>query len=438
MSTSQTAHVDPAVDISPRDVSAAAAAENSESELLNRINGTETQERDSIDSEASLHFFVAKLSSVSLLETVERRTVEACVEAETADIAAAAQESLEEARVLAQLTEELDALSTEDAELRALVESNEVLLAFAQKTSAAVAELRRTNDTQAAALAIVQEKLLATSARLADMPAAQLGEFASNVAALESIVLGSDGTSAEPLGESESRKSNASTTRPQLLAAWDATVESTQPAAAGSPSDEQLRSVSFKSFNARCAAAAVRHQQAVLMIDTLFQNHEAKLMSSVEDKEATLAQLQAAFDKEMKALEAPRRQLKQIEDEQHYHIRRGTFIKERSDRVSHDELVAERVKGKHNHLCSDLIKVQADINIVSNEVRDLRRSLEDAKRSTQIGADELLAKRKDLDGEAAALASMRQVLEAESDDLKHLKKDVSIVLQLVRLNNKTA
>ena len=119
-------------------------------------------------------------------------------------------------------------------------------------------------------------------------------------------------------------------------------------------------------------------------ITTLSQNREIEAVRLSDEGAKIKGELRSSFEVEISALD----------------IRRGTFVKARQTSVTHDELVAKRVKGKHNVLCSDMVRWQADIKVLLGEVRDSKRSLEDNRRSARVECEALEKHARELEADA--------------------------------------
>jgi predicted nucleic acid-binding Zn-ribbon protein len=167
------------------------------------------------------------------------------------------------------------------------------------------------------------------------------------------------------------------------------------------------------------------------------REREAGVLASM--REIHKKSLKWTFDCEAKVLETVRRQHKQVDEEQQFHVRRGTFVKERQVAAfsTHDELLMEKAKSDHTTLCAALLRVQDDISVTKNELADLERTFRDHRREFEVKKHAHDVTLCDLTTDGQTFDAERTKLEEEAEDLKILKQDLTKVLQYVRLHNRT-
>lgn len=360
---------------------------------------------------------VAALASQVGIEAIERAVVIAEEATEWQSIIDVAAVSLEEALLLSNLNSELKSLEDEDEKLRVIIDSQEVLLVFSKETTADIAAHQSALELELPKLEKAKELLSMTQERLRHLPSKNHAVLDKALTAAEKAISGASGDES---------------TRPQLKEAW------TAAAAQGDDDNNDAASLRYEDTFPRCTKAVEHHEELCNTIDALFRNHEAALLELEEKKSHQTEELVAAFEAERRTLEAPHKQLKQVENEQLFHIRRGTFIKERQTSVSHDELLAQRVKSRHTTLCDGKLKAEKEIDFIGNEVRDLKRTLEDLKRVMEDDRNRAASKRHDFTDEQLQASRTRTLLEQEQEDLRLLKTDLTKVLQFVKLKNKTS
>jgi hypothetical protein len=376
------------------------------------LQSSEAQDREDVGAQRDGAIAVAAIAAHVCVEEIERSAViveEANDWQALLDVAAA---ELEQALLLTNLHSELKSLEDEDEKLRVIIESQEVLLAFSKATSIDIAAHEAALDAEMPKLEKAKALLSVTTERLRLLPAKSHAALEASLAATEAAIGGVD---------------DSATTREQLKEAWTA-------ANSGADEPEQFE---YKDAVSRCEKAHKHHEELCNTIDALFRNHEAAILELEANKADQMDELVSTYDVERKALEAPHKQLKQVENEQLFHIRRGTFIKERQTTVSHDELLAQRVKARHTSLCDGKLKAEKEIDFIGNEVRDLKRTLEDLKRVMEEDRNRAASKRHDFTDEQLQASRTRTLLEQEQEDLRVLKTDLTKVLQFVKLKNKS-
>lgn len=424
------------------------ASEEGATSTLPMIESKEAQGRDDIVDSCVQTIAVAVIAANVCQEEVERNEIRTAEAAEWAAQCDSAASALTEALLLSNLESELRSLQDEDEKLSVILEAQEVLLSFSTSAQNDIDTHRAILDVEREKLQTAKALLDVTTRRLAALPVSSHDALDRSVTAVEAVIEGTTTTTTTADGDA-----SASTTRPQLKDAWAASLKSDEdavndvsddPNEVGSSTKKRIPAAlagddrMFEDTTNRCAAALGNHQQLCQTIDALFNNHEITVLGISEKKDREMRDITQSFAIEHRSLEEPRRQLKQVEDEQLFHIRRGTFIKERQSHVSHDELLAQRVKGKHTHLCDSKLKVQREIIDVANDLRDLKRSLEDMKRIMDVQRSATATKRHEFTDEQLQASRTRALLEQENEDLRLLKTDLTKVLHFVKLKNKTS
>lgn len=382
---------------------------------LELLQSSEMRDRDDVGAQRDGAIAVAALASHVCVEEIERAVVVAEEATEWQSLFSFAAVELEHALLLTNLTSELQSLEDEDEKLRVIIDSQEVLLAFSKATTSDIATHEASLETELPKLEKAKALLSVTTDRLRLLPAKSHAAVEKSITAAEVAISGSN---------------DATTTRLQLKEAWDASSSAN--------SVELPDALQYNDAQVRCDKALALHVELCNTVDALFRNHEAAILQLEENKANQMDELVASYETEKKSLEAPQKQLKQVENEQLFHIRRGTFIKERQTSISHDDLLAQRVKARHTSLCDGKLKAEKEIDFIGNEVRDLKRTLEDLKRVMEEDRVRTAAKRHDFTDEQLQASRTRTLLEQEQDDLRLLKTDLTKVLQFVKLKNKAS
>jgi len=153
--------------------------------------------------------------------------------------------------------------------------------------------------------------------------------------------------------------------------------------------------------------------------------------------EAECEEIKKAFDVEMRNLDALERQLKQTEDEQMFHVRRGTFAKPRG---TTKELTQEartiRERKRHDALVDLVYKRQVSVNELEEEIKGLKKDLRGVGKEAADAAAQLEEMHKDAEQELSTLLEQRNALQEEKDDLTDIKANLMHTLQRVKHGRK--
>eukprot|EP00658_Telonema_sp_P-2_P005870 TRINITY_DN12212_c0_g1_i1.p3 TRINITY_DN12212_c0_g1~~TRINITY_DN12212_c0_g1_i1.p3 ORF type:complete len:148 (-),score=64.81 TRINITY_DN12212_c0_g1_i1:469-912(-) len=139
----------------------------------------------------------------------------------------------------------------------------------------------------------------------------------------------------------------------------------------------------------------------------------------------------------MKNLDALERQLKQTEDEQMFHVRRGTFAKTRgSTKEQTQEARTIRERKRHDALVDLVYKRQVSVNELEEEIKGLKKDLRGAGKEAADATTQLEEMHKDAAHDMASLLEQRSALQEEKDDLTAIKANLMHTLQRVKLGRK--
>lgn len=415
---------------------AAVSAETAFLAAMRRIEDQEAEARGEVEAENLDLRWIAQVGCLVRYEAAVRQEFTAREEtAEWEDLLAASRISFEEALEMDVLHAQIREAEKELLETETGIHAQEVLLAFLEKTTAETKTGQEQLATHRAALTASESDLQRVQALLRCVPPADMDTLKGTLDQLDAQIGNPSSSVEEGEGAENASRTADAGAREAALAALCKHWEDAS-GALEAPTTELDGLTSMPALQ-RCETLQERHNALVVRVTDMYSAHESTVKSVTEGKSGLTSELQRLFEKEMKALLIPRKQLQQIEDEQLHHIRRGTFVKERQvDSTTHEQLATRRIHNDHTNLCTKLVALKADIRVVQNEVRDLKRSLDDLESGKTKMRTVLQGKLDEMRSDADSFETMRVKLQEESEDLKSLRVELMKVLQYAKLQKK--
>jgi hypothetical protein len=190
------------------------------------------------------------------------------------------------------------------------------------------------------------------------------------------------------------------------------------------------------SLDTRVSRCEQRYDVAKTSVDERYVRQEQSVKNVLQKKSETIRLLRAAHASESKALEDRRRQLRIHEDEQRFHERRGTFVKERSAHPHVDELKKDQERGRHTVLCGNVLHTQDEVDLVMEQVKGLRRDQCNEKKEHEDRLVDIRRQLRELSSMSSSASSSRAQLEREEQELRELRSELAALLQIVRQRNR--
>ena len=388
----------------------------------------ETAARIVIDTEHDSLFHIAQLGRCVREEDLLRATVQDAEEPRAWQaLVEASRRSFDEALELDDLQSQLREAEKELRETETGIHAEEVLLAYLTETTQQSNQWKAQLENHQQTLQHNQSELARIQALLQSVPPESADVIQQRVDELDTLIH-------QQQDAAEDHKDSTSASGAAVAALgkiWEDAQDALEAATT------ELDALTTMPALQRCEVLQSRHEALVARVTDMYNAHEETVRTVSEAKSTITGELQKLFEKEMKALLIPRKQLQQIEDEQLHHIRRGTFVKERQvDSTTQEQLATKRVHNDHTQLCTKLVALKADIRVVQNEVRDLKRSLDDLESGKSKTRSVLNGKLDEMRADADSFETMRVKLQEESEDLKGLRVELMKVLQYSKLQKK--
>lgn len=174
---------------------------------------------------------------------------------------------------------------------------------------------------------------------------------------------------------------------------------------------------------------AEEERQAEEIIEAKAQISE-NIPAIENDKDDTLANIEALWDDERTHLQAIYQRLLTLNMEQHYHLGRGTHIK--ASGVDYSEVTEKGLESKQARLTADTIATSARLNDIQEDIRELQRHCEQTRgrgRLSEVEFNKMLARKEEI------LAQARERLgeaEAECIELRNVKAELTMALQRLK------
>lgn len=168
--------------------------------------------------------------------------------------------------------------------------------------------------------------------------------------------------------------------------------------------------------------------------ELLVKCEQRKNLATLES-DATLAEIEAAYKKELAALAETRKKLKVLEAEQAFHKRRGTYVKPppapRAKNLDH-----EREADVQTQTCAEIVRERDQEEALKEDVKDLEKRLATAQREAAEEARTLEAQIAELRAANDVVEWDRELLAVENEDLLSLKKEIIHVTNAAKQQRK--
>ncbi|EKG07595.1 hypothetical protein TCSYLVIO_001274 [Trypanosoma cruzi] len=160
---------------------------------------------------------------------------------------------------------------------------------------------------------------------------------------------------------------------------------------------------------------------------------------NTEERDKAKAKLLESVGVEMSKLVETRSRLKQLDDDQRYHFRRGTHVKQRHvSSLKEQDIMKGRVYNDESRQFGDVVLLEDECKDLTEWVNGAKRELEDNKRSYAKEQSELEEQLQVMEDNGKEARELRAFFERENDQLKGLKQDLQHVLIYVRMRNREA
>ncbi|RNF10677.1 uncharacterized protein Tco025E_06757, partial [Trypanosoma conorhini] len=169
----------------------------------------------------------------------------------------------------------------------------------------------------------------------------------------------------------------------------------------------------------------------------LYRVQEEKINNNTDGRENAKAKLRESVEAEMAKLVETRSRLKQLNDDQRYHFRRGTHVKERlvSSQRGRDALRG-RVYNDEAKQFGEFLALEDELKELTEWVKNAKRELEDNKRSYAKEQRELQEQLQVVEDNGKEARELRERFERENEELKSLKQDLQQVLIYARVHHR--
>jgi len=167
--------------------------------------------------------------------------------------------------------------------------------------------------------------------------------------------------------------------------------------------------------------------------ELLMKSEQEKNLAALE-VENTIAEINKSFESEKRQLASTRKQLKALETEQQYHIRRGTYIKDlRNEEKDFD---AEKERDIHNQTCAEVVEETDRLKVLEEDVRGLERAMNLQRKTAAKQLQEVQDKIDEVKAVAEEMEWERELLSLEQEDLAAVKKELIAVTAAVKQQRK--
>lgn len=190
----------------------------------------------------------------------------------------------------------------------------------------------------------------------------------------------------------------------------------------------------------RLTKARERFQAANIEAAEL-QKREKKLNLALDGNDLNDPKLRTpeALNKELARLADVRGRLKQTDNDQLFHIYRGTYVKEwAAPRSRRRDLTKQRVYEDEFKQTADMVALSSEFSELTKEILQGQRELEDNRRSYTEMQDKLKEQLSEVEENGKEAREMRQHLEEENKRLTDLKQDLQRVVRHLRANGAAA
>ncbi|CCW65565.1 unnamed protein product [Phytomonas sp. EM1] len=201
------------------------------------------------------------------------------------------------------------------------------------------------------------------------------------------------------------------------------------------PDEMDWSNINIANLSQRVQEARKISMMTTEKVDMLYANRDEKLNIHTDNREQSKAKLKERFEEEMEGLQDLRSRLKQIKDEHMFHQRRGTaraedrnILSNETKKLNRQHRVAEvenRTSAKVGALSDTLTDLMEECKVLKKQL-DKSQSLSDERKNALEDA------LKKVQEEGSEARDMRQMLEAEQEELSALKADLQGVLHYVR------
>eukprot|EP00743_Colponemidia_sp_Colp-15_P020269 GILK01026223.1.p1 GENE.GILK01026223.1~~GILK01026223.1.p1 ORF type:complete len:326 (-),score=60.62 GILK01026223.1:9-962(-) len=162
---------------------------------------------------------------------------------------------------------------------------------------------------------------------------------------------------------------------------------------------------------------------------------EAAITEASAQSASATEKINAAFEQEMKSLQVMVKKFKQIESEQQFHVRRGTFVKEKSG-LDHKAMAKEKEGKIHSDLCAEAYEKEKRKDIIENEIFGLKKDIDALNKDSGISQSELKVNIATVSEKLSETEEDKSLLEQEREDLLGLKRELTTTIQRVRATRK--
>ncbi|KAL7702467.1 hypothetical protein NQL31_006520 [Lotmaria passim] len=204
------------------------------------------------------------------------------------------------------------------------------------------------------------------------------------------------------------------------------------------PDNMEWAEIDVNNLRQRVDAARAKFVAASEKADALYAQQEEAINETTDAREREKAAIAENHDREMENLDDARTHARQVASEEHYHRHRGTakraqpVVPKEKERQTRQRRVDE-VEFKST---AQVAKMKDDLAELMEEVKILKRQLDDSRETTEKKRRELEAALKVVEDEGADARDMKEKLIKEEEELKELKADLQGVLHYVRAKNR--
>jgi DNA repair exonuclease SbcCD ATPase subunit len=204
------------------------------------------------------------------------------------------------------------------------------------------------------------------------------------------------------------------------------------------PDNMEWAEIDVSNLRQRVDAARVKFVSASEKADALYAQQEEAINETTDAREREKAAIAENHEREMENLHDARAHARQVASEQHYHRHRGTAS--RSQQVVPKEKEVQtrqrRVDEVEFKTTAQVARMKDELAELMEEVKILKRQLDDSREATETKRRELEAALKVVEDEGADAREMKEKLLKEEEELKELKADLQGVLHYVRAKNR--
>ncbi|PBJ71078.1 hypothetical protein BCY84_17411 [Trypanosoma cruzi cruzi] len=191
--------------------------------------------------------------------------------------------------------------------------------------------------------------------------------------------------------------------------------------------------VDLDNLSRRVEAARGKLQAASNAAAKVYASQEEMINKNTEERDKAKAKLLESAGVEMSKLVETRSRLKQLDDDQRYHFRRGTHVKQRHvSSLKEQDIMKGRVYKDESRQFGDVVLLEDECKDLTEWVNGAKRELEDNKRSYAKEQSELEEQLQVMEDNGKEARELRAFFERENDQLKGLKQDLQRVMLYAR------